>query len=132
LATLQAEASKLEQKSGASSSDGLGLQDVAGAGLDYLRAEHEFLYRQTLFDMLLKQYDAAKLDEAKQGTVIQVVEPGIPPDRKSFPKRSIVVLVFLIVGFLSACLYVLGRNTIDSNPTLLQPLRDIAAALRGR
>jgi uncharacterized protein involved in exopolysaccharide biosynthesis len=132
LATLQAEASKLEQKSGASSSDGLGLQDVAGAGLDYLRAEHEFLYRQTLFDMLLKQYDAAKLDEAKQGTVIQVVEPGIPPDRKSFPKRSIVVLVFLFVGFLSACLYVLGRNTIDSNPTLLQPLRDIAAALRGR
>jgi capsule polysaccharide export protein KpsE/RkpR len=129
---LQTEASKLEQKSGLPSSDGLGLQDVAGAGIDYLRAEHELLYRQTLFDMLLKQYDAAKLDEAKQGTVIQVVEPAIPPDRMSFPIRSIVVLVFLFIGFLSACIYVYARETIYSNPALLQPLRDIAAALKGK
>ena len=39
--------------------------------------------------MLMKQYDAARLDEAKDAAIIQVVEPAIEPDRRSSPKRAL-------------------------------------------
>jgi capsule polysaccharide export protein KpsE/RkpR len=132
LAALRAQAQQLEEKNGATSSNGLGLQDVAGAGLDYLTAEHEFMYRQALFDLLLKQYDAAKLDEAKEGAIIQVVEPGIPPDRKSFPNRGVVVLIFFFVGLASGCAYAIVARSAEKNPALLLPLKDLGAALKAK
>jgi tyrosine-protein kinase Etk/Wzc len=82
----------------------MGLADVPGAGLEYLRADHELRYRQALFDMLMKQYDAARLDEAKDAAIIQVVEPAIEPDRKSFPKRALIIELFAIVGFFGGCI----------------------------
>jgi uncharacterized protein involved in exopolysaccharide biosynthesis len=50
--------------------------------------------------MLMKQYDAARLDEAKEAAVIQVVESAIPPERKSAPKRVFIMLLFIIMGLL--------------------------------
>jgi len=132
LAALRARAESMQANGGGPSSGGLDLQEVAGAGMDYLRAEHEFLYRQALLDMLFKEYDAAKLDEAKQGAVIQVVAPGIPPDRKSFPQRTLVLLLFMIVGLVCACVYVLIADAAEQHPALLQPWREVAAAIKNR
>jgi uncharacterized protein involved in exopolysaccharide biosynthesis len=73
--------------------------------MDYLTAEHELQYRQVMFDLLLKQYDAAKLDEAKTSTVVQVVETAAPPDRKSSPHRASIVFMFTVLGLLAACSY---------------------------
>jgi uncharacterized protein involved in exopolysaccharide biosynthesis len=78
---------------------------VADAGMDYLSAEHELQYRQVMFDLLLKQYDAAKLDEAKTSTVVQVVETATPPDRKSSPHRASIVFMFMVLGLVAACSY---------------------------
>jgi capsule polysaccharide export protein KpsE/RkpR len=130
LATLRAQAKKLEEKNDPSSIGGLGLQGVAGASLDYLRAEHELLYRQALFDILIKQYDAAKLDEAKQGAIIQVVESGIPPDRRSFPKRTWVMVFFVFLGLAGGSVLALAREAVERDPLLLQPIRELGAALR--
>ncbi len=66
----------------------MGLSDIPGAGMEYLRAEHEVKYRQTMFDLLIKQYDAARLDEAEDAAIIQVVEAAIAPDRRSSPKPA--------------------------------------------
>ena len=54
LASLQEQSAKLEERSGSTNSGGLDLADVAGAGAEYLRAEHELEYRQALFDLLLE------------------------------------------------------------------------------
>jgi len=99
LTSLQAEESSLEQSNHAPGIAGLGLGNVPAAGLEYLRAAHELQYQQALFDMLMKQYDAAKLDESKDAAIIQVVEPAIEPDRKSSPKRGLIVSLSLFVGF---------------------------------
>jgi uncharacterized protein involved in exopolysaccharide biosynthesis len=58
--------------------------------------------------MLMKQYDAARLDEAKQAAIIQVVEPAIEPDRKSSPKRPLIVLLVALASVLVSFLYVLA------------------------
>jgi uncharacterized protein involved in exopolysaccharide biosynthesis len=124
LSSLQNQTAKLEERSGAPESGGLDLADVAGAGADYLRAEHELEYRQALFDLLLKQYDAARWDESRNAAVIQVVEEAIPPDTKSAPRRTLIVLVFTAFGLFGAWLYILGRNILAGNPHLLQLLAE--------
>jgi uncharacterized protein involved in exopolysaccharide biosynthesis len=124
LSSLQDQTAQLEERSGTPESGGLDLADVAGAGADYLRAEHELEYRQALFDLLLKQYDAARWDESRNAAVIQVVEEAIPPDMKSAPRRTLIVLVFTAFGFLGAWFYILGRNILAGNPRILQLLAE--------
>jgi uncharacterized protein involved in exopolysaccharide biosynthesis len=124
LASLQDQTARLEERGGSPESGGLDLGAVAGAGGDYLRAEHELEYRQALFDLLLKQYDAARWDEARNAAVIQVVEAAIPPDRKSAPHRTLIVLVFTALGLFGVWAYILGRNMVANNTHIAQLLAE--------
>jgi tyrosine-protein kinase Etk/Wzc len=69
------------------------------AGLEYVRKLRDVKYYETIFDILARQFELAKLDEAKEGALIQVVDPAVPPDRRSFPKRALIVIVATFVGF---------------------------------
>ena len=61
------------------------------AGMDYVRKLREVKYNELIFELLAKQFEVAKLDEAREGTIIQVVDPAVPPDKKSFPKIRLIV-----------------------------------------
>ena len=124
LASLQDQTARLEERSGSPESGGLDLADVAGAGADYLRAEHELEYRQALFDLLLKQYDAARWDEARNAAVIQVVEDAIPPEQKSAPRRTVIVLIFMALGLIGSWAYILVSSFIAGNGRLAQLLAE--------
>ena len=50
------------------------------------------------FDLLARQYEAAKVDEARQGAVVQIVDRAIVPDRKSSPQRTLIVLGAAVFG----------------------------------
>ncbi len=73
---------------------------VPEAGLEYIRRLRDVKYNETIFEILARQFEIAKLDEAKQGALVQVVDPAIPPDKRSFPKRGLIVIVATVVGFL--------------------------------
>jgi uncharacterized protein involved in exopolysaccharide biosynthesis len=73
---------------------------VPEAGMEYIRKLRDVKYYETIFDILARQYEVAKLDEAKEGALIQVVDPAIPPDRRSFPKRGLIVIGATVAGFL--------------------------------
>ena len=47
------------------------------AGLDYVRKLRDVKYYETMFDILARQFEIAKLDEAKEGSLIQVVDPAV-------------------------------------------------------
>jgi uncharacterized protein involved in exopolysaccharide biosynthesis len=87
---------------------------VPEAGLEYIRKFRDVKYYETIFEILARQFELAKLDEAKQGAVIQVVDAAVPPDKRSFPKRTLIVLVAtlfgLIVGVAVAFVRVALRN----------------------
>ena len=129
LSALQAQAASLQQTTNPSGSADMDLADVRGAGLDYLKAQHELLYRQTLYDLLIRQYDAARLDEANEATVIQVVESAIPPDRKSGPHRVVIVLWMAFAGLLMVSLYILMHHELARNPRSRQSLALLRSAL---
>jgi tyrosine-protein kinase Etk/Wzc len=132
LASIGTELARIEQRSHSSRVTDLGLQDVPSAGMDYLRAEHEVKYRQAMFDLLLRQYDAAKLDESKEAAVIQVVEPAIEPDRRSSPKRVLITLALSAVGFFFGCGIALFRwwsVRAQSDPFVASQLAELKHAL---
>ena len=56
-----------------------------------------------MFDLFARQYELARLDESREGTLIQVVDKATPPELKSRPKRTLVALAAaLISGFVMA------------------------------
>ena len=125
IASLQAEAARLEQNNSSSGFSEMGLKDAPKAGLEYLHAQEQLISRQTYVAMIEKQYEAARLDEAKDAAVIQVVEPAIPPEHKSSPHRTSIVLLFMMAGFMLACAYVYLCNFAQRNPELARSLADI-------
>jgi tyrosine-protein kinase Etk/Wzc len=134
LSSLRAESARLQQRNHSPGFGDMGLEDVPGAGLEYLRAEHELKYRQAMFDLLIKQYDAARLDESKDAAIIQVVEPAIVPDRTSSPKPALIVLLSIAGGFVAGCFLALvgcWKVRLQSDPRVAQQLQDFKFALFG-
>ncbi len=72
------------------------------AGLEYLRKVRDLKYAETVYELLTKQYEIAKIDEAKEGSLIQVLDKALVPDKKSKPKRSLIIILATIsAGFLT-------------------------------
>jgi hypothetical protein len=100
LTALRAQLSRQEAATASSSDSG-----------DYVARFREFKYHETLFDLLARQLELARLDEAREGGVIQVVDAAEVPERRSSPRRMLMtvgagliglvvslILVFLIEG----------------------------------
>lgn len=98
LAVLKAELAKIE----GNGKNLAGEPGESGVGFDNLRLLRDVKYYETIYEMLAKHFELAKIDEAKDSAVLQVVDKAIEPDRKSKPKRaSIVIFATLAAGFLS-------------------------------
>lgn len=69
-------------------------------GSDYVAKYRDFKYYETLFELMAKQYEIARIDESREGAVIQVVDTALPPERKSKPKKALIaVITTLATGF---------------------------------
>jgi tyrosine-protein kinase Etk/Wzc len=67
---------------------------------DYIAKFRDFKYYETLFDLFAKQYELARVDESREGAIIQVLDVALPPERKSKPKKGLIaVLATLGAGF---------------------------------
>jgi len=86
---------------------------VPQAGLEYIRKVREVKYSETIFDILARQFEIAKLDEAKQGSLIQVVDAAVPPDKPSFPRRGLIILVSTIAGLLIGMIVALTQSHFE-------------------
>jgi uncharacterized protein involved in exopolysaccharide biosynthesis len=98
---------------------------VPEAGLEYVRKLRDVKYNETIFDILARQFEAAKLDEAKQGSLVQVVDPAVPPDRRSFPKRALIVIGATALGFffgVFAALFEAGFRRVQDDPEAIVKL----------
>jgi tyrosine-protein kinase Etk/Wzc len=80
------------------------------AAVDYVRARRELKLQETLLESMVRQYEVAKLDEAKEGPVLQQVDVARPPDRKSKPSRAVIVVVGALLGLLGASVFVVWRR----------------------
>jgi uncharacterized protein involved in exopolysaccharide biosynthesis len=88
-------------------------------GLDYVRLLRELQYHETLFELLAKQFEAAKIDEAKQAPVIQIVDQAVPADKKSWPPRALLTAAGALTALAGVCGLVLVRRRDAFGPANL-------------
>jgi tyrosine-protein kinase Etk/Wzc len=131
LASLKEEEAQIEQRSSGTEIAGLGLKGVPSAAIEYLRAQHELQYQQSLFDILMRQYDAARLDESKDAAIIQIVEPAIVPDRKYSPHYSWILVIAVLLGIVVSFVYIWLELALERNPDLSMRLRSLKSACVG-
>lgn len=99
----------------------------------YIGKYRDFKYQETLFELFSRQYELARLDESREGGLIQVVDVATPPDRKSSPKRAIIAVVTTLVSFLLLMGAVMARHWLkvaSANPSTARKLDSLGAALR--
>jgi uncharacterized protein involved in exopolysaccharide biosynthesis len=119
---LQGQLSRLQRGSGGDgSTTAIPTSKVPELQLEYVRKEREVKYHEALFDMLSKQYEGARLDEARDAPLLQMLDPASYPDTKSAPKRSYYMLGGLVFGFFASCVWVLTRDRIRALRVFLAP-----------
>ncbi len=80
---------------------------VPAASLEYIRRMRDMKYHETLFELMARQYEMAKVDEAKQGQMLQIVDPALVPEKRSWPPRTLLTLVAFIFGLMISSLWVI-------------------------
>lgn len=83
------------------------------ASLEYVDKFRELQYHETLFELLAKQYEAARLDEAKSAPIIQVIDRAVPPDKKNGPPRTLLTLGIGLLAFFLAVTWVFFKHTLE-------------------
>lgn len=86
---------------------------MSAGGVEYVGKLRDVKYYEAIFEILARQFELAKLDEAKEGAVIQVVDPATVPDKRSFPKRTIIVILATFVGLLAGISAALCQAAYD-------------------
>ena len=108
---------------------------VPELGLEYVRALREVKYHEAVSELLARQFEMAKIDEAREGPMVQQIDVASPPETRSKPKRRQIVLVSGFVAALSGLLFALMRIGMrraqsDRNQSLL--FQSLRAAWRFR
>jgi len=86
--------------------------NTSGAQGDYVDRFREFKYQETLFELFSRQYEVARIDESREGAVIQVVDAATPPERKSKPKRAMMAVVATLAAGFALLLWVFVRHAL--------------------
>jgi capsule polysaccharide export protein KpsE/RkpR len=103
LASLKSQLTKAEKEEAAS-------KDTS----DYVARYREFKYQETMFELFAKQFELAKVDESREGAVIQVLDVAEPPERKAKPKKAMIAVIATLASGFALLLFVFTRSALKS------------------
>lgn len=123
LSALRAQLSRMEQAV------------TVNAGPDYITKYRDFKYRETLFDLFARQYEIARVDESREGGLVQVVDIAKVPEFRSKPKRKLIAVATTMSYMLFVGLFIvlrhLWRQAAD-DPRKAEKISRLRAALGWR
>lgn len=82
----------------------LSVGSVPQLGQEYVRLMRELKVQEAIFELLTKQYEMARMSEAKDVDGMQIIQQATVSDKKSKPKRSLIVMATTIFAGLVAVL----------------------------
>jgi uncharacterized protein involved in exopolysaccharide biosynthesis len=89
------------------------ITSVPGLALEYGRLTRDLKVQETLYVLLVSQYEQAKLTEARDTPTVQVLDPAIPAERKSRPKLSVNLLIAGVLSLLIGIIWAFLREAIN-------------------
>ncbi len=118
LNALRAELARMESSNASpSATKGIGdipVSQLPAAAIDFVRASREVKFQESMLSSMLRQFEIAKLDEAKDSPALQQIDVAVPPDFKSKPGRVLIVLAASLAAFLLTSIWVLLRQHLRS------------------
>lgn len=100
---------------------------------DYIVKFREFKYQETLFELFARQFEMAKVDESREGAVIQVLDAAQPPERKAKPKKALIAIIATLAAGFALLLFVFIRQAMRNakqDPESAQKLSALQASWR--
>jgi uncharacterized protein involved in exopolysaccharide biosynthesis len=104
LSALRAQLAKVEMPATAPNS----------ADADYVARFRDVKYYEALFELFARQYELARVDEAREGAVNQVVDIARPPERKSKPKKALIAVIATLAAGFALLLFIFVRHALRS------------------
>lgn len=120
VASLRGQIANLEGAGGDSAIPTVG--SAATIGQQYVRLMREFKIQESLVELLTKQYEMAKLSEAKDISPFQVIQTAKVPERKTGPLRSKILILAIVTSLIFSVLgsflveYLRKMIPHDANP----------------
>jgi len=112
---LRAQLAKLERTNAVGQGDiFVPTRKVPEAGLEYLRRLRDVKYQETIFELMAKQYELARMDEAKDASLIQILDKAIEPEKRSRPKRFLIVILTVLIAAFLAVLWAFVKEGLES------------------
>jgi tyrosine-protein kinase Etk/Wzc len=100
---------------------------------DYVTKFREFKYHETLFELFAKQYEMARIDESREGAVIQVLDPAVPPELKAKPMQALIAMLSTLAAGFALLLFVFIRQAMrgaNKRPETAEKLAQLRQAWR--
>ena len=117
LAALRSQLSLLDASQVGSSQDLiLSKGNMSEGSVDYIRRLRDVKYYETMFDLLAREFESAQLDEARQGSSVQIVDRALPPDKKMPQYRAFIVLLAALIAFVAACAWLIIQDRWRNSP----------------
>jgi capsule polysaccharide export protein KpsE/RkpR len=111
ISALRSELARMESAQGRNpgSAVDMPVNKIPEAAVEYIRARRELKLQETILEAMVRQYESAKLDEAKEGPLLQQIDKALPPDFKSKPSRASMVLTATLLALLGSISWVIVR-----------------------
>ena len=120
LAALRAQLSKSEAG---------GVLSLSAGG--YIEKYRDFKYQETLFELFARQFELAKVDEAREGALIQVVDVALPPERKSKPAKALIAVIVTLVAGVFFLAWVFTMKMLENTKGRPEDVSKLAAIRAG-
>ena len=106
LSSLHSQLTKLEHDNHANNVEMTSKGKIPELAVEYGHKMRDLKYYEKLFEFMTQQVLVAKIDEAKDAAIIQVVDKALVPEVKSKPKRASLVLLATILAFFVGIIWV--------------------------
>jgi tyrosine-protein kinase Etk/Wzc len=133
IGAMQGQMAQLEANGASNSKIEFSAGKLPEASLEYIRKFRDMKYHETLYELLAKQYEAARIDESKQAPLIQVVDRAVAPDKKAGPPRGLITLAAAFAALVISGGWVIVAGAIHSlaqKPDQAAQLHLLGKALR--
>ena len=97
----------------------------------YIEKYRDLKYQETLFELFARQFELAKVDEAREGALIQVVDMALPPERKSKPAMALIAVVVTLVAGIFFLAWVFTLRMLENSNGRPEDVSKLAAIRAG-
>lgn len=132
LLALRGELARMESSKGgkAGSATDMPVGKIPETAIDFVRARRELKLQETLLEAMVRQLELARLDEAREGPLLQQIDVAIAPDYKSKPSRAMIIITGTLLALLASLAWVLISRFVRLTQAAQSPQPDTWSAVR--